>query len=126
MVNLLVIGLGGFFGAIARYGLSAFVHRFMSTSFPYGTLAVNVAGCLALGGIMYFGEDKAFLSPAARAFFAMGLLGAFTTFSTFGHETLELVSSGRTLWAAANVTANVTLGIGALFAARYFLKIVGA
>lgn len=125
MMKVVFIGLGGFVGAVGRYGLSHLVHRHAGHAFPYGTLAVNVAGCFALGGLLFLSEDKAVLTPAVRTVIAMGVLGAFTTFSTFGHETVELMLSGRAVHAAANVALNVTLGLAAVWLARWALKASG-
>jgi len=124
MIKLLLIGCGGFIGAIARYGLSGLVHRTFQSSFPYGTLVVNVAGCLVIGGMLYFVEDRMILPSATRAFLMIGILGAFTTFSTFGYETVQLLTDGR--WSAGllNVAANVILGLAAVWLGRIAMRIV--
>jgi CrcB protein len=122
MIKILVIGLGGFVGAIARYGLSGLVQKTTTTIFPYGTLAVNVLGCFIIGILMYFSEDRTLFSPTIRLLVMVGMLGAFTTFSTFGYETIRLVGN-RELWPAVlNVAANVILGIGAVWFARTMLR----
>jgi CrcB protein len=118
MLKLLVIGLGGFVGAIARYVLSGLVHRQFNSSFPAGTLLVNVLGCLAMGGLMALVEDRQLLTPAARMFLMVGLLGSLTTFSTFGYETMELMRDGNWPGSFANVTANVALGMAAVWLGR--------
>jgi CrcB protein len=118
MLKLLVIGLGGFVGAIARYVLSGLVHRQFNSSFPAGTLLVNVLGCLAMGGLMALVEDRQLLTPAARMFLMVGLLGSLTTFSTFGYETMELMRDGNWPATFANVTANVALGMAAVWLGR--------
>ncbi len=111
MLKLLAIGLGGFLGAITRYGLSGLVHQYAKSSFPLGTLVVNVAGCLAIGGLMCLVEERAFFAPNVRLFLLIGLLGSFTTFSTVGYETFELLRTGSIAWAVLNALANMLLGL---------------
>jgi CrcB protein len=118
MARILVIGLGGFIGAIARYGMSALVHRHLSSAFPYGTLVVNLVGCVALGGVLYLVEDRSVLGPEARAFLVIGLIGGFTTFSSFGYETLNLLEDGHHWRALLNVAANVILGLAGVWLGR--------
>ena len=124
MVKLLIIGLGGFLGAVARYGLSGLVARHTKGDFPLGTLAVNVAGCLLIGAAMYLSEDRALVSRNLHLFITIGLLGAFTTFSTFGYETLELLKDRQFLFAAISTAANVILGLGAVWLGHTALKAI--
>ena len=114
MVKLLVIGCGGFIGAIARYGLSGWVSRCAKDFFPAGTLVVNVLGCFAIGLLMCLVKEKELLSPHARLFLMAGFLGSFTTFSTFGYETFDLLRAGNYHLAILNSVANVLLGLGAV------------
>jgi len=114
MLKLVLIGLGGFLGAIARYGLSGLVQRCCGGSFPTGTLAVNVSGCFAIGVLMYLVEERGLFDPDARRFLQVGFLGAFTTFSTVGYETFEMLRSGDLRLALANVLGSVVLGVGAV------------
>lgn len=110
----LLVGTGGFLGAVARYAVSGAVHRFTGfPAFPYGTLVVNLAGCAAIGLLAGWVETRQVLGPEARLFLFIGVLGSFTTFSTFGYETLALLRDGATIRAAANVLLHVGLGIGA-------------
>lgn len=124
MLKLLIVGLGGFIGAVARYGISGLVHRYGGDTFPWGTLAVNVIGCFLIGALVYFTTDRAVLSPNARLFVQIGILGAFTTFSTFGYETLELIRDRSFLPAIANVGANVLLGIFSVWLGRYLFRVL--
>ena len=88
MLKLLAIGAGGFVGAILRYLISGLVQNLSgSIRFPFGTLAVNVIGCLFIGLLVYLVETRSMFGAAARMFVFIGLLGSFTTFSTFGNET---------------------------------------
>jgi CrcB protein len=110
------VGCGGFAGSILRYGLSGLVQRQLPLStFPYGTLAVNLTGCLLIGWIAGLAETRQILGPGARAFVLVGVLGSFTTFSTFGYETLALVRESEHARAAANVLAHVSVGLVAVW-----------
>jgi CrcB protein len=114
VTNAFLVGTGGFFGAIARYALSGAVHRMTGFSaFPYGTLVVNVTGCAAIGLLAGWMDTRQVIGADARLFLLIGLLGSFTTFSTFGYETLALVRDGAVVRAGANVLLQVALGLGA-------------
>jgi len=110
-MRLLWIAVGGGLGALARFGLSGLVQG-RGASFPLGTLAVNAVGCFLIGAVF----DR--LSAEARAFAVVGVLGGFTTFSAFGHETVELLRGGQLGLALANAGLNVGLGIGAVLLGR--------
>ncbi len=118
MGNILVVGVGGFIGAVARYGLSGLAKRCSTTSFPVGTLVVNVLGCLAIGSLMWYIESREGLSPNIRLFVMVGLLGSLTTFSAFGCETIELMRAGDMRLAMISVLANVMLGLAAVVVGR--------
>ena len=114
MGKILWVGLGGFLGSIGRYLLSGYIqHLVKNTEFPYGTLAVNLIGCLFIGFLSQWVETRGFLSPEARLFVFVGLLGGFTTFSTFGNETMNLWQAGNSAAVFANVAVHVGLGLGA-------------
>ncbi len=115
MERLLAIGIGGFLGAIGRYGLSGVAQRCFRTPFPVGTWCVNTLGCLVMGMLMALVEERPLLGPGWRSFLLIGLLGSFTTFSTFGYETLVMIRDGRFLSAMANTAANVVLGLAAVW-----------
>ncbi len=110
----LAVGLGGFVGALGRYGLAGLVQRYARGDFPWGTLAVNVLGCFLIGLLMSLARFGVVFGPRTRTFLAIGLLGSLTTFSTFGYETMELVRAGSWLGAAGNVAGNVVLGLVAV------------
>ena len=124
MRELCFVGLGGFFGAIARYGLSGLVHRLVGGTFPSGTLAVNTLGCLVIGILAGLAEDRQLFSSSTRLFLMIGLLGSFTTFSTFGHETVELLREGSVRAALSNILANVLLGIVAVVVGHTLVRLV--
>lgn len=121
--DALLVGAGGFVGAISRYGVSTWVQR-RAPEFPLGTLAVNVIGSLALGFLATLFATHTLVDDRLRLAATVGFLGAFTTFSTFSYETARLWEAGR--WAAlsANVALNVATCLGAtvagMFTARWF------
>ena len=118
MIKLLAVGLGGFFGAISRYWLSEIVSRRIGSAFPYGTLAVNFIGCLCIGVIMSLVEEHQMFSPHTRLFILIGILGSLTTFSTFGHETVELLRAGDIRLTILNIAANIVLCVIAVLLGR--------
>lgn len=119
MTKWIAIGAGGFIGAIFRYLISGWVQNWSrSLDFPYGTLAVNLLGCFVIGLLSYWGEQHNLFSPNARLFVFIGLLGAFTTFSTFGNETLNLLRARNELLVLLNVGAHILLGLLAVWLGR--------
>ena len=114
MGKILWVGFGGFLGSIGRYLLSGYIqHAMKATGFPYGTLVVNLIGCLLIGFLSQWVGARGFLSPETRLFVFMGLLGGFTTFSTFSNETMNLWQAGESVAALSNVAVHVVLGLGA-------------
>ncbi len=111
----LLIALGGAIGSVARYALAGVVHRFTPAYFPYGTFAVNVAGCLVFGLVFALGEERFVIGPPARAFLLVGVLGGFTTFSSFTFETFQLLRDGELLLAGANAVGQVLIGLAAFW-----------
>lgn len=115
MEKILIIGAGGFFGAIARYALSGWGYRLFGSAWPVGTFIVNMAGCFLLGALMTLMEERVIVSPALRSFLTIGFLGALTTFSTFSYETLMLMRQNSYLIAFGNVAASVFVGLFAAY-----------
>ena len=116
MVTVLLVGAGGFVGAALRYVVGSGVYNLSGqSSFPYGTLAVNIAGCFLIGLLAGFAETRHLLDEGTRAFIIIGLLGGFTTFSAFGYETVALVRDGLLAAAVANVGLQVVLGLFAVW-----------
>ncbi len=109
-MKFLYIGLGGFLGAVLRYLLSGWFLRF-GTTFPLGTLVVNILGALLLGFLMALVTGTLYLGPEVRFFLAIGFLGSFTTFSTLAYETDGLLKEGQWLLAGLNGFGSVILGI---------------
>jgi CrcB protein len=123
--KILAIGVGGFIGSILRYAVSGFVQTWMkSVEFPYGTLVVNVLGCLVIGLLSQLIESRGILMAEVRAFVIIGVLGGFTTFSTFSNETINLWRDSQTIWALANVGAHVILGLGAVWLGRVLAHLI--
>jgi CrcB protein len=123
MTNFLYVGVGGFFGSILRYWVSGVVQQALGQiGFPYGTLAVNTLGCLAVGALAQIADTHGLITPENRSLLIIGFLGGFTTFSTFGNESMNLVRDGEFLLAALNVTANVILALGAVWLGRYAVQ----
>jgi len=115
-----MVGVGGFLGTLARYTLTTLIQRQMSgTAFPYGTLGVNLLGCLAIGAFAGVAESRQLLDEQVRAFVVVGVLGGFTTFSAFGYDTFTMVRAQAWLPAVAHVAAHV--GIGAALAGVGYL-----
>lgn len=107
---ILAIGIGSFIGGILRYGLSQWIQHKSLTTYPFGTLAVNITGCLLIG-LVYGLSDKGNLSPEARLFWATGVLGGFTTFSAFSSQTVDMMRDGQYTLALSYIAASVVFGI---------------
>lgn len=117
MERIVLVGLGGMLGALARYGLGGALNRLrVGASFPYETLVINVLGCLVLGALAGLNETRGVLGGSARAFLFIGLLGGFTTFSSFGYETFQLLRDGQAGIAAMSAAFQVLLGVGSVWA----------
>ncbi|MHA1495771.1 MAG: fluoride efflux transporter CrcB [Candidatus Thorarchaeota archaeon] len=117
MRELVLVGIGGFIGAILRYVLSSVIQNDGSV-FPVGTLLVNFLGTLLLGMVVYSAELVSFITPEIRIFLTIGVLGAFTTMSTFGHEAFTMFEDGKTIPLVVYVIATVLLVFLGIFVAR--------
>lgn len=111
----LVIGIGGILGANARYWVTGWAAQRFGTVFPYGTFIINVSGAIFLGFLMAFLQDRAFIHPNYRLFFATGFCGAYTTFSTFTYESLVLLQNGSFLLAFVNLFGSLLVGMVGVF-----------
>jgi CrcB protein len=116
--SVLLVGCGGFLGSASRYLVSGWVHRMAPYSvFPWGTLVVNVAGCFLIGMLSGLADSRQLWSPEVRVFTMIGVLGGFTTFSSFAYETAALARDADLLRAFANVGLQVVLGLFAAWLA---------
>lgn len=120
--TLLFIGAGSFLGGIARYLLTKFVQTGTSSSFPFGTLAVNVLGCLAIGILYGLFERGSLLNPDLRMFLTIGFCGGFTTFSTFVHENYTLFENENFLHFACYSVSSFALGLAAAYLGHFIIK----
>ena len=117
MMVVLLVGSGGFLGSVLRYLVGQWVLGLSgNSSFPYGTLVVNVLGCLAIGILNGVAETRGVFNAEIRGFLFIGLLGGFTTFSSFSYETLTLARDGQVLPAFLNVVLQMALCLGAVWA----------
>jgi len=125
MLRLLLLSLGGALGTAARYGLNGLIsewqYRAWSTVFPMGTLIVNVSGCFAIGFLAAVSGPsmgRVWLSPEWRDFLMIGFCGGYTTFSSYGLQTLNLARDGEWFWIALNVVGSNALGLLAVYLGR--------
>lgn len=124
-MEALAIAAGGAAGALSRWLLANGVHRWLGREFPWGTLAVNVIGSFAMGLLALLLVERLALGAAWRAGVLVGFLGAFTTFSTFALETVELAGEGAAGRAAANVALSVTACLAAALAGMHVARQIG-
>lgn len=118
-MSILFVALGGALGSGSRYMLGTWVQSVSkSIDFPFGTLTVNLIGCFVIGFLSQLAESRGVFTPEARAFIFIGILGGFTTFSSFGNDTINLLRDGETFNALANVGANVILGLALVWLGR--------
>ena len=111
----ILVGAGGALGSMARYGLTAFASRYLPPAFPYGTFIVNIVGCLVFGLVVSLAGERVAIGSPGRAFLLIGILGGFTTFSSFTNETFTLLRTGQGLSASVNVVGQVVVGLAALW-----------
>ena len=110
-VQYLLIGLGGFLGANARFLVSSWAARLLGANFPYGTFLANISGSFLLGVTLAVLHDRALLASPQRHFFVVGFLGAYTTFSTFAYESMQLFQNGSVLLGVLNIVGSVMVGL---------------
>ena len=113
-MRYLVVGLGGFLGAIARYSVGLWIETFWRRDFPLATFLVNVTGCFVLGLFLTLATERMSITLPMRLLVATGFIGAYTTFSTFEYETQRLTTTGAFGWALVNVLTSVVAGYAAV------------
>ena len=119
LLSISLVALGGAFGSVSRYLLGTWIQSASrSVDFPYGTLTVNLIGCFAIGFLSQLAETRGAFTSETRALVFIGVLGGFTTFSSFGNETLNLARDSQLMNAFANVGANLVIGLVAVWLGR--------
>ena len=114
MANIFIIGMGGFLGAISRYGVALWIGQRWGRNFPLGTFLINISGSFLIGLLMSLFTERFMVNPQWRLLLVVGFLGAYTTFSTFEYETGALMKDGEWLIAGLNVVLSVFAGFIAL------------
>jgi CrcB protein len=114
MIKYLIVGIGGFMGAICRYAIASWIGQRWGRSFPIGTFIINVSGSFFIGFLMSLFTERFIVNPQWRLLLVVGFLGAYTTFSTFEYETGRLIKDGEWMIALMNVIFSVVAGFGAL------------
>lgn len=125
MLNMLAVALGAAVGANLRYGITLWATQRFGPLFPYGTLLINLLGCLAIGVLLTLAASRVAMSEPVRLLLVTGLLGGFTTFSSFGYETYVMIQEGRWQAAALYVVVSVLLGLLAVFIGAAIVKMTG-
>lgn len=125
MLNLVAIALGAAVGANLRYGLSTWAAQRFGTAWPYGTFLVNVLGCLVIGILLTLAATRLTLGEPLRLFLVTGLLGGFTTFSTFGYESFTLITRGDWLGAGLYIGGSMIVGLAAVFLGASLARMFG-
>jgi CrcB protein len=108
--KILLLAFAGALGTLARYGLGGWVQRWCGSTFPWGTFVVNLVGCFLFGVIWAFAENRVEISGTTRAVFLVGFMGAFTTFSSYMFETMQMTRDAEWLLAMANVVGQTVAG----------------
>jgi len=124
MQKTILIALAGLVGTVLRYWLSGFMARRYGDTFPWGTMTVNLIGCLLAGAVFYVTEERFLVSPTVRTVILIGLLGGFTTFSSYGLHTFTLLRDGEYGMATLNVIASNILGVLMLWAGYSISKVL--
>ena len=124
MYTILLVGIGGFIGAILRYTLGGWIQKGF-VNFPVGTLTINTVGSFFLGLIMYLSEYQGLFSDETRIFLTIGIMGAFTTLSTFGYESFRLLDDSKLMLMAINVVSTVLFSIMAVYLGKIVALSIG-
>ena len=121
MKIVLLVGFGSFIGGMSRYLVTLFVQNKILSTFPYGTLAVNIIGCFLIG-VIYGLSERGNMNPEWRLFLATGIMGGFTTFSSFSNETVSMLRDAEYLPAFFYVAFSVMVGLAATFGGISLIK----
>jgi fluoride exporter len=120
----LIVGFGGFIGAVIRYWVSGWVQSGF-VAFPFGTLVVNFIGSLLLALIMYASEYRGLFGEEARVFLTIGVLGSFTTMSTFSYESIKLLEQDQHILFGLNLVGTITLCLLAIYLGKFLITVTG-
>jgi fluoride exporter len=123
-VNVILVFLGGGIGTVARYWVSGIVYRWTGSNLPYGTFIENSVGCLLIGLLMTAFEDRFLVQPPLRIFLTIGILGGFTTFSTFSFETISMLKESEYFFAFLNIISTVITCLCATYAGTEIGKLL--
>jgi CrcB protein len=126
MRTIILVGVAGAAGAVGRYAVGVAASRWLGSGFAFGTLAVNVLGCLLLGALLEAERQTGLVTHPVRMLVAVGFLGAFTTFSAFGYETFRYLEQGTHELALLNISANLVLGLGAVWLGWWLTRLAVA
>ena len=125
MYKAFLVGVGGFVGAILRFSLSGLVHQVLDKAwFPFGTLTVNLLGCFLIGFLNGLGETHGLFYAETRLIIFVGMLGSFTTFSTFGYESFGLIRDGQVAPALMNIAIHVVIGLTAVYLGDFVSRLI--
>ena len=125
MSKIFLVGAGGFIGSVLRYAISIFIVKFFEKPVAhFGTLAINVLGCLMIGFLGGLSETRNLFNPETRLLVFIGFLGGFTTFSTFGYEVFSFTRDGQLLASMTNLSMHMILGLGAVWLGNEFSKML--
>ncbi len=125
MNKILLVGIGGFLGASLRYWVGGLIQDWSgSATFPYGTLVVNLIGCLVIGLLSQLADARSVFTLETRLLVFTGVLGGFTTFSTFGNETFNFLQDGENGLALVNVAVHVIVGLAAVWCGRVLAHLI--
>jgi len=125
ILQLFVIGMGGFVGAILRFVVSTHIQQLnKGLFFPWGTLTVNLLGCLLMGGLIHLNESWQIFSPEIKSFILIGLLGSFTTYSTFSNDALSLIMNHRYMASMVYMSTQLIVGLLAVFLGRFISQLI--
>lgn len=119
---IVLVGIGGGMGSVLRYMTCSFMTKYFPSSFPWGTLSVNVLGCLLMGVLLSLGERQSWMNNDLRLLWLTGFCGGYTTFSTFASENIQLWQSGQILTVIAYTIASVLLGLVAVWLGLVMVK----